>query len=191
MQNIRDILEGCLSNDHRCQKLFYERYLHFVLKIAFRYVHSFENASNACNDAFVKIFKNLKHFEIRDTENFEIMLMGWMKRIVINTSIDYMSRESLTPQNVQIPEGVWKKANAAENGENKMLYKELIMLIRKLSPAYRVVFNLYVIEGYTHAEIAKMLGISAGTSKSNLAKAKAFLQKHLIKDHKGNTLCFT
>ena len=72
-----------------------------------------------------------------------------------------------------------------------MVYKELIGLVRKLSPAYRVVFNLHVIDGYSHPEIAKMLGISVGTSKSNLAKAKAFLQKHLVKDDNGNVLCFT
>jgi RNA polymerase sigma-70 factor (ECF subfamily) len=69
--------------------------------------------------------------------------------------------------------------------------KKLIALIRKLSPAYKLVFNLYVIDGYTHQEIANMLGISVGTSKSNLSKARAFLQKYLVKDDKGNILCFT
>jgi RNA polymerase sigma-70 factor (ECF subfamily) len=71
------------------------------------------------------------------------------------------------------------------------MYKDLISLIRKLSPAYRVVFNLHVIDGYSHQEIGRLLDISPGTSKSNLYKAKAFLQKFLIKDRKGNILCFT
>ena len=180
-----------MNNDARCQKQLYDRYLQFALKIAFRYVHSFENAANAANDAFVKVFRNIAHFEIRDVNNIETMLLGWIKRIVVNTSIDCMSRESLMPQNVELPEAVWRKAGNEQSGENKMVYKELIELVRKLSPAYRVVFNLYVIDGYTHPEIAHMLGISVGTSKSNLAKAKAFLQKHFIKDNNGNTLCFT
>ncbi len=191
MQDVLTILKGCVNGDSRCQKQFYDRYLHFALKTSFRYVHCFENAAHATNDAFVKIFRNIAHFEIRDPHNLEIMLMAWIKRIVINASIDFMSKESLVPQNTELPETVWKKTANSENGEDKVLYKELIVLIRKLSPAYRVVFNLYVIDGYSHPEIAKMLNISVGTSKSNLAKARAFLQKHFIKDNNGNALCFT
>jgi len=191
LQDILNILQGCINADSRSQKQFYDRYLHFALKTSFRYVHSFENAAHAANDAFVKIFRNIKNFEIRDPANLEVMLMAWIKRIVINASIDYMSKESLVPQNIELSEAVWKKPADEENGEGKMLYKELIILIRKLSPAYRVVFNLYVIDGYSHPEIAKMLNISIGTSKSNLAKARAFLQRHFIKDNNGNALCFT
>ena len=180
-----------MNNDAQCQKQLYDRYLQFALKISFRYVHSFENAANAANDAFVKIFKAIHNFEVRNAANVEAMLSGWIKRIVVNASIDYMSKESLVPQMSELPEAVWKKYDAEASGESKLVYKELIVLIRKLSPAYRVVFNLYVIDGYTHTEIAQMLGISVGTSKSNLSKAKVFLQKHFIKDNNGNTLCFT
>lgn len=180
-----------MNNDARCQKLLYDRYLHFALKISFRYVQSFENAANAANDAFVKIFKAIHNFEIRNADNVEAMLCGWIKKIVVNASIDYMSKENLIPRMTELPEDVWKRHNKEASGESKLVYKELIILIRKLSPAYRVVFNLYVIDGYTHPEIAQMLGISVGASKSNLAKAKAFLQKHFIKDNNGNTLCFT
>ncbi len=191
MLDTYNILKGCMNNDSRFQKLFYERYLNFALKISFRYVHSFENAADAANDAFVKIFRNIHKFEIRDADKLEAMLMGWIKKIVVNASIDYMSKENLTPQNIELPDGVWNKPGSEQSGENKLAYKELILLVRKLSPGYRVVFNLYVIDGYTHAEIAAILDISVGTSKSNLAKAKAFLQKHFIKDNNGNALCFT
>ncbi|MEP6465081.1 MAG: sigma-70 family RNA polymerase sigma factor [Parafilimonas sp.] len=191
MQDIFYILKGCMNNDARCQKQLYDRYLQFVLKISFRYVHSFENAANAANDAFVKIFRAIHNFEIRNEDNLEVMLCGWIKRIVVNASIDYMSKENLVPQTSELPEHVWNKSGREVSGESNLVYKELIVLVRKLSPGYRVVFNLYVIDGYTHPEIAQMLGISVGTSKSNLAKAKAFLQKHFIKDNNGNTLCFT
>ncbi len=154
-------------------------------------MHSYDNAAHAANDAFIKIFRAFKTYEVRDVNNVEPMLMGWMKRIVINTSIDFMLRESLTPEHIVIPDEVWNKKDSGASGENNMVYKELIGLVRKLSPAYRVVFNLHVIDGYTHPEIAKMLGISVGTSKSNLAKAKTFLQKYLVKDNNGNVLCFT
>ncbi len=184
-------MKGCAGNDAWCQKLFYDKYLGFALKIAFRYVHSYENAALAANDAFIKMFKGFKNFEIRDPEHIEAMLMAWIRRIVITTSIDYMRRESLVPEHVVISESVWSKPDNQKTGENNLMYKELMSLIKKLSPAYRVVFNLHVIDGYTHQEIAKILGISVGTSKSNLAKAKAFLQKFLVRDKNGNVLCFT
>lgn len=181
-----------MENDAKCQKMLYDRYLPYALRISYRYVHSFDNAAHAANDAFVKIFKNFKKFEIRDYDHVETMLLGWIKRIVINASIDFMGRENL----VAITNGITHQENKEyinvnNSGENQLVYKELIALIRKLSPAYKVVFNLYVIDGYTHQEIANMLGISVGTSKSNLSKARAFLQKYLIKDDKGNVLCFT
>ncbi len=191
MTDLLQIIQGCAENNAKCQKIIYDKYLGFALKTAFRYVHSYDNAAHAANDAFIKIFKAFKNFEIRDKNNIEAMLLGWMRRIVINTSIDFMLRESLVPEHIVIPEEVWNKKDNATNGENNLVYKELISLVRKLSPAYRVVFNLHVIDGYTHPEIAKMLGISVGTSKSNLAKAKTFLQKFLVKDHNGNVLCFT
>ena len=189
--DIHNILKGCMNNDSRSQTVFYERYLNFALKISFRSVHSFENAANAATDAFVKIFRTINKFEIRDIDKLEAMLMGWIKRIVVNASLDYMSKENLTPQNIQLPDDVWNKPGSEQSGENNLMYKELILLVRKLSPGYRVVFNLYVIDGYSHAEIAEKLGISVGTSKSNLSKAKVFLQKHFIKDNNGNALCFT
>jgi len=185
------IIKGCAENDARCQKILYDRYLGFALKTAFRYVHSYDNAAHAANDGFIKMFRAFKTYEIRDKNNVEAMLMGWMKRIVINTSIDFMLRESLVPEHIVLPEEAWSKKDTGATGESNIAYKELIGLIRKLSPAYRVVFNLHVIDGYTHPEIAKMLGISVGTSKSNLAKAKTFLQKFLVKDENGNVLCFT
>jgi RNA polymerase sigma-70 factor (ECF subfamily) len=184
-------MQGCKDNDPKCQKMLYDRYLPYALRISYRYVHSFENAAHAANDAFVKIFKNFKKFEIRDYEHVESMLLGWIRRIVINASIDFMGRENLVASNGTALQEHHENTGVNNNGESSIVYKELIALIRKLSPAYKVVFNLYVIDGYTHQEIADMLGISVGTSKSNLSKARAFLQKYLVKDDKGNILCFT
>jgi len=184
-------MKGCMENDAKSQKLLYDKYLPYALRISYRYVHSFENAAHAANDAFVKIFKNFNKFEVRDYGHVESMLLGWIKRIVINASIDYMGRENLVMSNGTLYNQDKDNRGINNSGENQLVYKELIALVRKLSPAYKVVFNLYVIDGYTHQEISKMLGISVGTSKSNLSKARAFLQKYLIKDDKGNILCFT
>lgn len=180
-----------MENDAKCQKILYDKYLPYALRIAYRYVHSFDNAAHAANDAFVKIFKNFQKYEIRDHEHVESMLLAWMKRIVINASIDFMARENLVAKNGILLTESHEYSGINNRGENNIVYKELMALVRKLSPAYKVVFNLYVIDGYTHQEIANMLGISVGTSKSNLSKARAFLQKYLVKDDKGNMLCFT
>ena len=191
MEELLTIIKGCANNDAQSQKILYNKYLGYALKISFRYVGSYENAANAANDAFIKIFKGFEKFEIRDTKNIEAMLMGWIRKIVVNVSIDYMRKESLISERTYLRDEVFMQANTTNGGDSQLMYKELIALIKKLSPAYRVVFNLHVIDGYSHQEIAGMLGISVGTSKSNLAKARAFLQKHLVTDTKGNVLCFT
>ncbi|MBS1948113.1 MAG: sigma-70 family RNA polymerase sigma factor [Bacteroidetes bacterium] len=191
MEHLLQLLQGCAKDDAKCQKEFYDKYLGFVLKISFRYLNTYESAAEAANDSFVKIFKNVWKFEIRDPANIERLLLGWVKRIVINTSIDYMHMELPDWKHKPLQEAAWQDSLPTDNADNKLLYKELIELIKRLSPAYRAVFNLHVIDGYAHHEIAGLLGISIGTSKSNLAKARAFLQKHLIKDDKENVLCFT
>ena len=191
MKDLQTILKGCTENDAKCQKFLYETYLGYALKIAFRYVGSYQNAADAANDAFIRIFKGIAKFEIKNRDDLEPMLMGWMRKITINVSLDYMKKESLISSHKILKENAWLQADNAHDGDNELMYKDLISLIRKLSPAYRVVFNLHVIDGYSHQEIARMLDISPGTSKSNLSKAKAFLQKFLVKDRKGNILCFT
>jgi RNA polymerase sigma factor (sigma-70 family) len=191
LEELLTIIKGCANNDAQSQKILYNKYLGYALKISFRYVGSYENAANAANDAFIKIFKGFEKFEIRDTKNIEAMLMGWIRKIVVNVSIDYMRKESLISERTYLRDEVFMQANTTNGGDSQLMYKELIALVKKLSPAYRVVFNLHVIDGYSHQEIAGMLGISVGTSKSNLAKARAFLQKHLVTDTKGNVLCFT
>jgi len=191
LKELQTILEGCAENDAKSQRLFYEKYLSYALKIAFRYVGSYQNAADAANDSFIRIFKGITRFEIRNKEQLEPMLMGWMRKIIINVSIDYMKKESLISEHKTLKENEWLQADSSHEGDNELMYKDLVSLIRKLSPAYRVVFNLHVIDRYSHQEIARLLVISPGTSKSNLSKAKAFLQKFLVKDRKGNILFFT
>lgn len=180
-----------MGNDPKCQRVFYDKYLGFVLKTVYRYVSSYESAAEVSNDAFVKIFRSFQHFDYRNAANPEMLLFAWMRRIVINTAIDFLrinqAKKRYKPI-MELHENVIEPAIL--NPDTTILYKELIELIRKLSPSYRTVFNMYVIDGYSHQEIADTLGISVGTSKSNLARARAFLQKYLVKDNKDNVLCF-
>jgi RNA polymerase sigma factor (sigma-70 family) len=149
------------------------------LKTVFRYIYHYDKAVDAVNDGFVKIFRNIGKFQYNDVENLEMMLMGWMRTIMVNTAIDFLRKNNFVPEIGDISESVWMQEDKSQSAEQALLYKELIREIKKLPPAYRAVFNMYVIDGFNHQEIATQLGIAVGTSKSNLSKARVYLQKIL------------
>jgi RNA polymerase sigma factor (sigma-70 family) len=133
------------------------------------------------NDGFVKLFNSFHKFELSSTEkDNEKLLMAWLKRIMINTAIDALRRGSLLPEIGAIPEYVWE-IPSGENADQLLLYKEIIIMIKKLPPQYRMIFNLSVIDGYSHIEIADMLKISVGSSKSGLSRARSILQVNIKK----------
>ena len=176
MENFLTILKGCITKDSKCQNAVYERYKGFAIKIAFRYVYRYDNAIDVVNDSFIKLFKNIKADAFTNHEvDDEKILLGWFKKIIINTSIDALRKSGLIREIGGIPDSNWDIKDTSENAEQLLLYKDLITLIKELPPMYRMVFNLYVIEGYTHIEIGTMLKISVGTSKSNLSRARALL----------------
>lgn len=163
------ILNGCRKRRRDSQKELYEMFYAYGMSITLRYADSREQAASILNDAFIKVFDNIKKYDS------ERPFRPWLRKIVVNTAIDHYHK------NKKIP--VWEeldmnqiKMSDDETITSGMSYQEIIGLVQQLSPAYRTVFNLYVIEGFTHEEIAGMLGISVGTSKSNLAKAKKNLR---------------
>jgi RNA polymerase sigma-70 factor (ECF subfamily) len=157
-----DIIQGCLEGNPRMQEQLYRQYAPKMYAVCLRYSGKPEDAQDILQDGFVKIYRNLSRF--RGEGSFE----GWMRRIFVNTAIEHY-RKSV------------KMYPVTETQENQVEDKDLTRLIQGLSPGYRTVFNLYVVEGYTHREIGEMLGISEGTSKSQLARAKAILQQLIIK----------
>jgi RNA polymerase sigma factor (sigma-70 family) len=189
LEKLFQIINGCAIQDHRCQKILYEQYYGTCLKIAYRYMDTYEQAVEVTNDGFVKIFRNFGRFEIRDPERMEIVMLGWMRRIVINAAIDYRRKEKNIPATSELKAGGFEYQDDSRLSDNSLLFKELICMIRELPPVYRLVFNLHVIEGYSHPEIAKMLGIMVGTSKSNLFKAKVYLQKRLASENAAPVTC--
>jgi RNA polymerase sigma factor (sigma-70 family) len=191
LEKLLHIINGCAQQDRQCQKLLYDQYYGLCLKISFRYVNTYEQAVEVTHDGFLKMFRNFSRFEVRDKDKVEMLLIGWIRRVVINAAIDYMRREVNNHQNYPIPEHVWEHKDEGQSSDNSLLYKELITKVKELPPAYRMVFNLHVIEGYSHPEIAKMLGITTGTSKSNLSKARAHLQKVLTVENTQPVLCQT
>lgn len=181
MENITTIIKGCINKDHKYQKMLYEHYRGYALRTCFRYLYRYEKAVDAVNDGFIKIFNHFHHFNIGVEEDNEKILMAWLKKIMINTSIDALRRTSMLPEIGGIPDDVWDTPDNSANADQVILYNDLIAIVKRLQPNYRAVFNLYVIDGYSHTEIADMLNISVGTSKSSLSRARTLLQESIKK----------
>ena len=177
-EQLKEIIEGCLRNDRRSQEAIFKLFYGKMMVVCMRYTNDKDTAQEVLQEGFMKVFEKLGAFDYKGS--FE----GWVRRIVANTAIDSIRRSKKNPILTD------NDNDFKIGGENPMEEKETIELgeikaemameaIQKLSPAYRTVFNLYVLEEYSHKEIAEILGISEGTSKSNLAKAKMNLQKIL------------
>ena len=177
-QQLKHIIQGCVKANRQSQKEFYQLYYGFAMGISMRYCNTHDDAMEVVNDGFLKIFRTLPQFEPRH-ENFEASLMGWMKSIIINTAIDHFRKNKKSYLVGDIQEEHLDMTDAVATAIDRMSYKEILELVKQLSPGYRAVFSLHVIDGYKHEEIARELHISVGTSKSNLAKARANIQKML------------
>jgi RNA polymerase sigma-70 factor (ECF subfamily) len=141
-------------------------------------MNDYNDALTITNDSFIKVFKNLKQFELTNNDPIEPRFFGWLKKIVINTSLDALKKENRQMYFENMDDSLaWQMTETSDLADSKLLYKELIGFLKELPPSYNRVFNLYVIDGYSHSEISELLYISIGTSKSNLFKAKEILQK--------------
>ena len=189
MDTIEHIIQGCVKNDHKCQKALYTQYYGYALKVIFRYIYRYDKAVDVANDGFVKLFRSFEKFTCNDPQHVERVLMGWIRRIMINTAIDELRKNNMMPEIGGVPEYVWDITDSSSDADQRLLYKELISYVKMLPPAYRIVFNMYVIDGCTHQEIADALGISVGTSKSNLSKGRGLLQKFISKDKEEAEAC--
>jgi len=169
-QNISesDLIQGCIKGNRRMQEELYRRFSGRMYGVCLRYASNAEEAEDILQEGFIKIFKKLESF--RSEGSFE----GWIRRIFVNTAIEHFRRKKyLQP--------VTEKEETSIEGKyisvlDDLAEQDILGLVQQLSPGYRTVFNMYVVEGYTHKEIADMLGISEGTSKSQLSRAKVILQ---------------
>jgi RNA polymerase sigma factor (sigma-70 family) len=169
-QNITesDLLVGCMQGDRRMQEELYRRFSPRMYAVCLRYAGKAEEAEDILQEGFIKVFKKMDSF--RGDGSFE----GWMRRIFVNTAIEHFRRKRyLMPVTEKEENSIEGKYTSALDDLGA---KDILALIQDLSPGYRTVFNMYVVEGYTHKEIAEMLGISEGTSKSQLSRAKVILQ---------------
>jgi RNA polymerase sigma-70 factor (ECF subfamily) len=169
-----DLIEGCMKGNRQMQYELYERFASKMFGVCLRYAANTEEAEDILQEGFIKIFKKMGSY--RGDGSFE----GWIRRIFVNTAIEQFRKKTylqpITEQEESTIEG--KYISVLDH----LAEKDIIQLIQKLSPGYRTVFNMYVIEGYTHKQIAEALGISEGTSKSQLSRAKLILQD-LVKSY--------
>lgn len=167
-----DILQGCLHNELKAQKAFYNHFSSTMYAVCLRYSNTREDAKDILQDGFVKVFSKLTQYSGKGS------LEGWMKRIFINTALEHYRVNKVYMQQSDVDEAyhISQQSFALEN----ITQKEILAVLSKMAPGYRTVLNLYAIEGYTHAEIGEILGINEGTSKSQLSRARAiFIQTWL------------
>lgn len=163
------IIEGCCKRDRSSQNALYKLYYPYAMSVCIRYTESNSEAICVVNDSFLKVFNNIKKFGI------DRPFKPWFRRILVNTAINHVKKQKKFKKEVAMDEA--RTTPYVEDVLSQINYRELIALVQSLSQSYRTVFNMYVIDGYKHKEIAKILGISESTSKSNLTRARAKLQE--------------
>lgn len=181
LPDIEQLIRSCIAGERSSQARLYNMYAHRMMGVCMWYARNKEEAEEILQDGFMRVFTYLHKYA--GTGSFE----GWIRKIMVNAALfKYRSKSHLRP--------VLKlDADSADITENNSVIayldaKELVALVQTLTPGYRMVFNLYVLEGMKHREIAEILGISENTSKSNLADARAILKKALTADKKVATL---
>lgn len=174
--NLSLILEGCKNGNPHSQEKLYKNFYGYAMSICLRYSKSRYEAREILNDSFLKVFNKLHQYDK------DFPFNSWLRRILINTAIDFYRTKQRHPLFVPIKEAHFI---SDENGEDFAINPSVntLPILQKLSPAYRIVFNLYVMEGYKHHEIAEQLGISVSTSKTNLARAKARLKTLILEEN--------
>jgi len=179
-----EILEGCKDDDPEYQKGLYDLYYNYAFKICFRYTRNREDVLEIVNDGYMKIFNKIKGFAYPlDSGHLDAAFQTWMKKIMVYTAIDYLRRKSNRVFYKTTGEDIDRIDTGLLYYADNLGYNELIELVRLLPQSYRWVFNLYVIDGYSHKEIADLLKISESTSRSNLVKAREHLRRMLKKTY--------
>ncbi|MFN3758799.1 MAG: RNA polymerase sigma factor [Algoriphagus aquaeductus] len=162
------------KGSQKAQRAIFDLFGKRMYVLCLRYVRVQEDAEELLSNGFIKAFENLSSFEFRGQYSFE----SWIKRILINECLMFLRRQNRAPMMVEPDELI---PSDEENPFEKISAEELFEVILKLPEGYRTVFNLFEIEGFSHPEIAEKLGISVGTSKSQLSKAKAYIKSQLSK----------
>ncbi|MFN3851065.1 MAG: RNA polymerase sigma factor [Spirosomataceae bacterium] len=175
MYKERELVEACIRQERNAQRQLYELYAGKLLVTAMRYMKNRDDAEDVLQDSFIKIFKHLDSFR------FDCPLDAWLRRIVVNTALKQLKKQAEFMQQID-SQLVADEVEQSELTISGFQFEQLMAMVASLPDGCRTVFNLYAIEGYQHNEIAELLGISEGTSKSQYSRAKSLLQAKIIKE---------
>jgi len=171
----KDFISACVNKERWAQKQLYEEHYSKMIGVCLRYSNNREDALDILHDGFLKVFNNISKYQPGTS------ISAWIRRIMVNTSIDFY-RKSIRRRTEDI-EKAYDLSGGGADAVSQCSEKEILIAVQTLSPAYRTVFNLYVIEGFPHKEIATQLGITESTSRSNLVKARLKLKNILAKNY--------
>ena len=168
-----ELIEGCLKGKARSQEMLYKHYYGYAMAICLRYANGKDEAKEILNDSFFKVFTKISQYDPKNP------FRAWLRRIVINTAIDYYRRQQKHQYAVDIQEIEYEESDASVL--DRLSAEDILLLMQKLPEHYRLVFNLYELEGYSHEEISKQLGIPESTSRTHLSRAKSKLREYIQK----------
>ena len=172
-------IKGCTLNDRESQKKIYNSFYGYAMSICDRYTNNTDDALEILNDGYLKVFKEMHRYEPSYSDVIG-SFKGWLRKIMVYTAIDHFRKQRKHEVVGALDTTIIHLRADTTDANDKLSYDEIIQLIQQLSPAYRTVLNLFIVEGFSHEDIAQQLGISVGTSKSNLSKARKQLQKILF-----------
>ncbi|HEY8780530.1 MAG TPA: sigma-70 family RNA polymerase sigma factor [Mucilaginibacter sp.] len=174
-EDLHQLIRGCIKQDRKCQKMLYKAFYGFSMGICLRYAGNRDDAAEVLNQGFFKVFTHIESYDI--TRPFK----AWLGKIMMNVSIDFYRANLKMAYTEDLD-----KAEHISDGElvdQNLHYNDLLAMVQRLPKAYRTVFNLFAVDGYSHEEIASMLNINVGTSKSNLHKARQKLKLMILKSN--------
>ena len=168
------MVNECLKGNSKAQKALFDKFAPKMLSVCLRYMKNTEKAEDVLQDAFIKVFLNIGNY------NNSGVLEAWIRRIVVNSCLDELKKNKKLLLNISVEE-VEYKLESNDFVQEQMIADDLMKLIQNMPEGYRVIFNMFAIEGYAHQEIANQLGISESTSKSQYLRARAYLKQRIDK----------
>lgn len=171
-----ELIKGCLKQDISCQRTLFEQLSGKMYTVCLRYANDHMEAEDMLQDGFIRVFNNLHQFK------FEGSFEGWVRRVVVNCALKHLQKKRI--QFTELKESYFENTSEESYAFSNLGEEELLKLIGQLPDGYRIVFNLNVIEGYSHEEIGKMLHIQPSTSRSQLVKARKMLQNQIVQMQK-------
>ena len=174
MMDENELIDMCLKQNPRAQKMLFDKFAPKMFSVCLRYMKNTEQAEDVLQEGFVKVFLKLKDFKREGS------MEGWVRRIMVNTSLDAIRKSTKTKYDQPLDD-VSYKIEYKDSASTSLETQDLLNLVKKMPTGYRVVFNMYAIEGYSHREIAEKLKITENTSKSQYLRARAYLRERLEK----------